>query len=372
MCAEGAKGMVKLLHAADFHLDSPFRGLTPEQAQQRRREARDNMLRLANFANAEEVDLVLLAGDLFDGAEIYRETAEALVKALGSIRGRVFIAPGNHDFWDEKGPYGQVEWPANVHIFQKQEIETVEIPELSCVVYGAAFTGPECTAGWPEGFRVPPEDDRLHLMVLHGDVDGARRYRQIPKGAIAESGLDYLALGHVHGFSGIEKLWNTAWAYPGCPEGRGFDECGRHGVILGTVDKSGCDLRFVDFARRKYEICTVDVTNREPLSAVEEALEGTATGSDLYRIVLTGEAPAGGADLKSLEEQLRDRFYHLELRDETHLAQCLWQRAGSDSLRGLFLKELLRQREAAATEEERAKIDRAARFGLAALDRREL
>ena len=64
--------MVKILHAADFHLDSPFAGLTSEQARARRREGRENIARLANYANAGHVDLVLLAGDLFDSGEIYR------------------------------------------------------------------------------------------------------------------------------------------------------------------------------------------------------------------------------------------------------------------------------------------------------------
>ena len=147
--------MIKILHAADFHLDSPFRALSPEQARQRRQEVRENVLRLANFANAEQVELVLLSGDLFDSDEIYRETAEMLAHALGSISGRVLIAPGNHDCWDPRGPYGQVEWPENVHIFKSKTIEAVEWPEKNCVVYGAAFTEPECTEDLLRGFRAP-------------------------------------------------------------------------------------------------------------------------------------------------------------------------------------------------------------------------
>lgn len=363
--------MVKILHAADFHLDSPFRALSPEQARQRRREARDSVLRLANFANAEHAELVLLPGDLFDSGEIYRETAEMLAHALGNIEGRVFIAPGNHDCWDLHGPYGQVAWPENVHIFKSKEIETVELPEKNCVVYGAAFTEPECTDDLLRGFRAP-QDGRLHLMVLHADVDGARRYNAISKGEIAESGLNYLALGHVHGFSGIQRLWNTVWAYPGCPEGRGFDECGKHGVILGTVEKGSCDLRFVSFARRKYEILNVDVTGRNVLNALEEALGGEGTATDIYRIVFTGETDERGVDLKAVRQAVEERFYRLELRDETVVAQDVWARADEDSLRGLFLKNLLRRKAAAQTEEERAQIDRAARIGLAALDKRDI
>ena len=362
--------MIKLLHAADFHLDSPFRGLPPELARQRRREARESLLRLAQFANAEETDLVLLAGDLFDGGELYRETAETLTRALGMIRGRVFIAPGNHDFYDPHGLYGSVDWPDNTYIFKRPKIEAVPVPELGCTVYGAAFTAPEGTEDPLRGFRVP-SDGGVHLMVLHSDVDGARQYRAVSRGEIAESGLTYLALGHVHGFSGIQKLWNTTWAYPGCPEGRGFDECGPHGVIAGTVEPGKTALRFVNFARRKYEILRVDVTGREPLEALEDALADTDTASDIYRVVFTGTTAAGGVDLEGIRAALRERFYQLQLRDETTLEEDVWQRAGEDSLRGLFLQELQRCG-AQADETERARIERAARFGLAALDGREL
>lgn len=362
--------MVKILHAADFHLDSAFRGLSAEQARQRRREARDSVLRLANFANAEAVDLVLLSGDLFDSGEIYRETAEMLAESLAKISGRVFIAPGNHDPWDPKGPYGTVAWPENVHIFKSGTMEAVELPEKNCVVHGAAFTQSACEEDLLRGFRAP-KDGRIHIMVLHGDVDGRGTYNPIPRGEIAESGLDYLALGHVHAFSGIQKLWSTTWAYPGCPEGRGFDECGKHGVILGTVGKGEADLQFVSFARRAYEILHVDVTGRSALDALEEALGDKNTGNDIYRVIFTGETGSEGTNLNGIQAAMQDRFYQLQLRDETRVAEDIWQRSGEDSLRGLFLRNLLRRKAAAESNEERAKIDRAARFGLAALEKRD-
>ena len=105
--------------------------------------------------------------------------------------------------------------------------------------------------------------------------------------------------------------------------------------------------------------------------AVEAALAPDTAG-DLYRILLTGETAEGGAGAAALREALADRFDTLEVRDRTRMAEDLWQRAGEDSLRGLFLRELLARREAAKDEAARAEIDLAARFGLAALDHRDL
>ena len=79
-----------------------------------------------------------------------------------------------------------------------------------------------------------------------------------------------------------------------------------------------------------------------------------------------------GVDLAALQEAFSQRFYQLELRDHTRIAEDLWARAGEDSLRGLFLRELRRKWNEAQTEEEREVVTRAARFGLAALDWRDL
>ena len=89
--------MFRFLHAADFHLDSAFAALPPRQAAARRREARELPARLADWANAHDIALVLLSGDLLDSGSCYRETREALRDALGRISAPVFLAPGNHD-----------------------------------------------------------------------------------------------------------------------------------------------------------------------------------------------------------------------------------------------------------------------------------
>ena len=128
---------VKIVHAADFHLDSAFGALSAEQARQRRRESRELLTRLCNYVNQNGVDLVLLAGDLFDSDTTYRETLEALSEALGAMQARVFIAPGNHDPYSAKSPYATLSWPENVHIFTSKTVERVELPELQCAVYGA-------------------------------------------------------------------------------------------------------------------------------------------------------------------------------------------------------------------------------------------
>lgn len=361
--------MLKFIHAADFHLDSAFGALTAQQAASRRREGRELCFRLADYVNRNGVDLVLLAGDLFDSASAFRETGEQLAQALGQMEAPVFIAPGNHDWYGPGSPWQTVDWPENVHIFREDRMTAVELPEWSLTVHGAAFTASEQTAGLLTGFTAPA-DGRTHIGLLHGELDPAEaRYDPIRREEIAASGLDYLALGHIHKRMEPQTYGRTLCAWPGCLEGRGFDELGEKGFYEGTVENGTVSLRFVPFARRRYEILEVNVTGRDPRAAVEAALPAD-TERDLYRILLRGETGEGGVNVAALREALTERFYALEVRDHTRMAEDVWARAGEDSLRGLFLREL-RKRWDEAGEEERETVTRAARFGLAALDHRE-
>ena len=351
--------MLKFIHAADFHLDAPFTALSGEEARARREEQRRLPERLAALCEREGADLLLLSGDLLDGERVYQETLQALSAALGRVRARVFLSPGNHDFYSPRSPYAGVKWPENVHIFSRSTLETVELPELNCAVHGAAFIAPSCDQSPLKGFSAP-EDGKIHLMALHGDVDGKGRYGPIDPADIAASGLTYLALGHIHACSGLQKAGDTWWAYPGCPEGRGFDETGDKGVLAVTVDDGGAvSAEFVPLAGRRYEILTVDVTGAEsPAAALEAALPAAPTG-DCCRIVLTGERDTP-PDIPALTALAEPYYYSVTLRDHTRQRRELWARAGEDSLTGLFLRTLKSGQPEG--------LELAARFGLAALE----
>ena len=364
--------MLKFIHAADLHLDSAFGALPARQAAARRQECRETLFRLADYVNRESIQLVLLAGDLFDSGSAFRETGEQLAKALGQMETRVFIAPGNHDCVTDASPWQTVDWPENVTVFRGNRMTAVEVPELGVTVHGAAFTAPEQAAGLLTGFTAPA-DGKRHIGLLHGELEPAEaRYDPIRREEIAASGLDYLALGHIHKRTEPLTFGKTACAWPGCLEGHGFDELGEKGFYQGILLEDGTvTLTFVPFALRRYEILKVDVTGKAPRQAVEESLPAE-TEKDLYRILLTGETGEGGVAADALREALAERFYALDIRDHTRMAADIWARAGEDSLRGLFLRELRAKWDAAKSNEERETVTRAARFGLAALDHRDL
>lgn len=358
---------VKILHAADFHMDSPFESLPEEKALVRRREQREGLLRLAETVNENGVEVVLLSGDLFDSSASCFETGETLVEALSAMKAEVFISPGNHDCISRKSPYSYLEFPENVHIFRERLVSCVELPEIGCRVWGAGMTSSE-SPNMLRGFSAPPSD-YIELMTLHGDITGGA-YGPLTEHDIAVSGLDYLALGHIHSFSGIKTAGKTAYAYPGCPEGRGFDETGEKGVIIGTVDRQGCDLKFLPTCRRRYRVLSADMTGeKNALEAVKKALSAGDFSDDICRIVLTGEF-SGRIDTEQLENGQNLRAFYLTVRSETHLPHDIWSASDDDTLTGLFVRRMRRKYEE-APEKDRHIYELAVRYGLAALENRE-
>lgn len=355
--------MITFLHAADLHLDAPFSGLSPAQAAKRREEQIELVRRMFELANERGCTLALLAGDLFDAPEVRSDTLEQVQRACAGFHGHIFIAPGNHDCCKPGGVYSIGGWPENVHIFSSRDISHVELPE--CTVYGAGFTQ-VCENAMLENFRA--EDGKPALMVLHGDcLQKDSPYDPITKEQIEASNLAYLALGHIHQASGLLRAGKTAYAWPGCAMGRGFDELGEKGVYFGSVSDSGeVSLDFVPLGGRKYEILRVEAGD-DALSAIEGVLPEN-TQNDIYRIILTG--PSALPDTRALMRALEGRFFALTIRDETRPKQELWSGAGEDTLRGLFLQTLRTQYDAADDDVTRRKIARAARLGLDAMENR--
>lgn len=360
---------IKILHSADLHLDSPFEGLPAGKASIRRSEQRELLGALSALARRESVDLVLLSGDLLDSDNTYYETGDELIKCLGRIPAPVFIAPGNHDYYSPRSPYARLKLPENVHVFTTPAIEAVELPELGAVVYGAAFIEKHSKA-LMQGFQAPRQEGVLNLLCIHGEV-GAREsmYNPISRQELENSGMDYVALGHIHKASGLQRAGKTWYSWPGCPEGRGFDETGEKSVSIIELSGEDCQLETVSIASRRYQVMDVDVTGSDPLLAIHTQLPDE-TVSDVYRIILSGETEQN-PDLNQLYSSLSELFFELQLRDETRLRRSVWERAGDDTLRGLFLKKLREQYDRAKDETQRTTIEQAARWGLAALDNME-
>jgi len=321
--------MMKVLHSADWHLGAPIGRDSGEL-----RRALDSIPRkIAALVRRHGYDLVLLSGDLFDGNPS-PETLCIFRDALEEMAVPVCIAPGNHDYVTAASVWQTEPFPENVHIFKKPVLESVTFPQLDCRVYGAGYD----SIDFPPLLRdFRAEGTERHVLgVLHGDPQVLNSpYCPITAEQVRESGLDYLGLGHIHK-AGSFRAGSALCAWPGCPMGRGFDECGEKGVLIVTLDETA-EARFLPLDVTRFHDFTV-VIDTDPAAALAASLP-PAAHDDYFRITLTGESPV--TDIADLRRQF-SQYQHLELIDKTVTPVDLWATAGEDTLEGIYF-QLLRE-----------------------------
>ncbi len=322
---------MKILHSADWHLDAPLTGRSEGQAAFLRAQLRKIPERIAALCRREDCRMLLLSGDLFDGAYT-RDSFQAVYEALSSLGIPVFIAPGNHDFCHPASVYTAEHWPENVTIFTHPAMESRYLPELDCTVYGAGYTAMDCPA-LLDGFRAEGAG-RWQLGVLHGDATApSSPYCPVSAPQVRDSGLDYLALGHIHK-AGSFRSGGSLCAWPGCPMGHGYDEPGIKGVILVTLEEQA-QARFLPLDTPRFYDETVDV-GEDALQALSSLLPAAET-ADFCRVTLTGYSD--GLDTAALAAQF-PHIPNLELRDRTIPEKALWSAVGEDSLEGVYFQAL--------------------------------
>ena len=318
---------MKVLHSADWHLGAAL----GRDSGALRRELNVIPGKIAELVRQLNCDLVLLSGDLMDSTPS-REVLELLKDALETMAVPVLIAPGNHDFVSATSPWLTEIFPKNVHIFKNPRMEAVILPELDCRVYGAGYDSMDCPPLLRD-FRA--EGTERHVLgLLHADPQTLHSpYCPITAEQVRESGLDYLALGHIHK-SGSFRAGSTLCAWPGCPMGRGFDECGEKGVLLVTLDETA-DVQFIPLDAPRFHdlhICA----DGNPRRALAKALPPAAT-KDYFRVTLTGECAPWDSDALRLAFS---NYAHLELTDKTVPPADLWATAGADTLEGIYFQML--------------------------------
>lgn len=368
---------VRILHAADIHLDSPFSRLSPEEGAARRRELREAFARLTALLRDGDVDVALLAGDLFDREFVTPATVELLVREFAACpHCRVVISPGNHDPYLPGGLYASGKLPANVYVFRDEALSSFAFPEIGVVVHGFAFHGDRHEAAPLAGARAEA-DGALHLLCLHGDVGAPlSKYAPISEGDLASFGAAYAALGHRHVAGAPKEVGTCRYAYAGCLVGRSFDEPGKGGAWLlsATRGEDGAwrlsPSEKVTLADRQYATLPVDLTGAEQADEAEErvraAVAASGYGQDTCLRVVAEGAVAPGLSLLSLPDAAALGLFSVEYSDRTTPTYGAAFLEKDLSVRGELYRALLPAL-TSGTAEERAVAARALRMGLSAL-----
>lgn len=346
---------MKLIHTGDWHLDARMEtGLTPTQARTRRKELLTAFSEMAAWGEKEGVRAILLAGDLFDSSRAGPTSRRLVGEVMEQHPGIAFISVnGNHDrgvspLFSENSPASYTEFPSDGWG------EVLLAPDVSVCGTGAL--------GIPGIYdRMPPAGAGVfRVVMLHGQVatSGGEQPDTVPLPLLRDRGIDYLALGHFH-TRRVEKLDRRGqWAYCGCPQGRGFDECGEKGFLLLDTERPPEErLTFVPLPGRRFHEVGVDLTGETGYTGMKNRILEKLSGipaEDMVKIVLEGELPPEtDVDETHLEQEFRPMFYLARLENRVKLLLRPQDYIGDISLKGELIRTVLAT---GMTEEEKQRV----------------
>ena len=345
---------MKIIHTADTHLGSALRGLPAEKADLRRAELLDGFRNLCSYARDNGIAAVLIAGDLFDEIKASRRLRTEVFTIIDSASPVCFFyVSGNHD----GGMDISDDLPANLYTFsQNRTWQSYDLPENITIT---GLDAKYLTANSYEELGLRYE--RFNIVMLHGEIargDGGRE--EISLARLQNRGVDYLALGHIHQpMLQAERLDGRGrYRYSGCPEGRGYDECGKRGVFLLDIQNGRVvNELFLSFAKR--EICerSADISACTSYYDIERTVQSALEGVravDMVKLTLCGKHQAGlRKDISLLSARLNDGYFHAKVTDEAKAVVDYSAYENDLSERGEFVREVSR---CALSEEERAEI----------------
>jgi len=305
--------LIKILHSADIHLDSPLASLALRNPQLRAQidtATRAAFSRLVDISCAEGVAALLIAGDLFDGAARSAKTAAFLLAELDRLHAAgiaLYYIKGNHDA--ENPMASEITLPANVHLFDgRGGKHRLPVAEAEIWVHGVSFSGRKAPESLLGKFQ-PPVPGAVNIAMLHTSLSGAAGHDPYAPCSVAElksMGFDYWALGHIHKRTVYaEDPWIVM---PGIPQGRDIGEDGPKSATLLEIDGSELRIREVatacaHFARHDLDLGAAEdsATIRARMRDLFRTLAEDSTAEALVlRLRLTGDTPIAW-------QMLRDR-----------------------------------------------------------------
>jgi len=339
---------------------------TRAMANERRVEMRLTFKKMVEYANQNDVKVILICGDMFDTLSISRATKNFLFDCISNNSNIDFIVlKGNHDEYDLSEEFNL----PNLKFFTN---------EPSYFEYGNVVIGGINTLkGYNlEVFELMKFDkNKINILCLHGQIENVYNPSTdycIPLKSLRGKSIDYVALGHIHNYASDKLDERGFYAYSGILEPRGFDECGQKGFIeIETDDKfGGLSFKFVPFSKRRFEIVGVDISNcqnsHDIQNAVFESLKQEAK-ENIIMVQLVGLVESGlEKDIQYLNKLLLDDFYFAKVVDKTGIKIDFEKLKIDISLKGQFMRLVLAD-ETLSEAQKNAIID----FGIKALTKGE-
>lgn len=290
---------ISFIHAADLHLDSPFKGLShiPDQVLKEIRQSTFKALdNLVNIAITKNVDFVLLVGDLFDNDKQSLKAQVYLKKAFEELKEHdisVYLSYGNHDY--QSGNIHPVNYPENVFIFPSEEVSSFIYTkgEKSATIYGFSYENRAVMKNKATEYNRCNNDTDFHIATLHGTLHGNQAhdpYAPFTLTDLQREHFDYWALGHIHKREQLSE--RPPIIYPGNIQGRHRNEFGDKGCYYVTLSENHAESVFIPTQEIIFENIIVDLSECGTLDEMMSMLEisiGQTTSKRLIHLTFISE-----------------------------------------------------------------------------------
>ncbi len=297
----------RFIHTADIHLDSPLKSLGARNAELQSvisNATRKVLVRIIDLCLAEQVDALLIAGDLYDGSQTSMKTANLLasqLRRLDAANISVFIIRGNHDA--ESKITRELSFPERVHVFSSK-CEAINVDISACnigkpvVIHGVSFKKTHAPESLLPQYKQPVAD-AINIGMMHTSLDGASGhdlYAPCSLSDLQNHGFDYWALGHIHKRAAHAND-NTHIVMPGIPQGRDIGEAGPKSVTLVSInDDNQVATQEQQLAVAQYELVQIELNNSHNwnsaidlvISNINNASNQSSADHLVARVVLEG------------------------------------------------------------------------------------
>ena len=348
-----------IIHTADLHL-----GACPDAGESwgknRKQELWDSFERLIDEVEAQQADLLLIAGDVFHRPPLLRELREVNERFGSLSKTKVVLMAGNHDHIGRNSFYKGFSWAKNDYFFENDKIQSVKIPELKVEVCGLSYHSKEIHERLYDEIQ-PENNGYYHILLAHG---GDEKHIPFTKEKLARSDFDYIAFGHVH---------KPGMIIPGCAVMAGSLEptdhtCyGPHGYVRVEVKNGRNEISLIPFAKREYKTAELCVNTEDTMGSIYRRLCEKVTEAgveNIYDVIITGKRHAS---LEIMEDKLKSVGNIRIIQDDTE--KFYDYRQLRQQYEGRLLEKYISSFEGAADDVEKKALAYGTEAILEALDR---
>lgn len=324
---------ISFIHAADLHLDSPFKGLAnvPDHIfSQIRNSTFQALERLIDIAIQKKVDFVLLSGDLFDNEKQSLRAQLFLKKGFEKLKKHqitVYLSYGNHDFI--RGNRHPVTYPENVYVFPDETVRSysyVKNGRELAYIYGFSYENRAVTENKAEQYVIEKPEVPFHIAMLHGSVLGNEEhnvYAPFQRKELIDQDFDYWALGHIHKRQILHQA-NPSIVYPGNIQGRNRKETGEKGCYYVRLSKRETELTFIPLQSILFTEATVDLSSCNEIHQAEQMISERLKAIRINEPQLIELTISGNQNIREWEsEQLLTEL--ITIVNETSSEKTNWQ-----------------------------------------------